>query len=519
MGKTVRIPLVGVPHSRLFSDATAEPAISALDQRFINIIFKAELNPVTGQRRIRACKRPGLDTGTTVSNVSGSVLGACSAVDTFGSVYGFSVWASSTANNIRVQLGTSQSDNASTTSTAQRASRPALLNVDGTPQFYFHVHSASSGIQAFVATAADPPVISAQTDGDLPETTLIGGFAALDGYLFIATIDGAIYNSDLNNDTSWTSTSFIESSIQQFGRGVFSYKDKIGLFTTETIEFYENVGNATGSPLQRVDQLTQRGYGIAGNTDSAIETSRWYLSALDTVFWINSSRAGQGGVFMLDGFRPKKISTPDVDFWIGQVSISSLRIAGTFQMWGMNYLAIHCVDSSTDYLQVYCFELGTWATWESPLLANNDAIFIVNDEQATGETLALAYIANKYHYFDTSTILFSGISYTDEGSAYTATIRTRNLDFDTRKKKRINRLTLIGNDPQETSTCTLSASSDDFANFTAFTARSMNLTDFDGAPTTTRLGAHRKLAFRITNSTNAAMELEAIELDMDELSV
>ena len=525
MAKTVRIPLVGVPHSRLFALTGVPPGNSPLDQRFINTVFKIEANPLTGLKRIRVCKRPGLVGGESLSNVTGTgsdtggALAVCTTPVTqngAADAYAFSVWLSSTADNIRVQLGDQQSNNAAITGPAA-SSRPVLLNVDGTPTFYFHIvatNSANSG--AFMATTAAPPVISAQTDGDLPETILVGSFAALDGFLFIATSEGSIYNFDLNSDTAVTSTSFLDNQFQQYGRGVANYKDKIMMFNEDSIEFYENVGNPTGSPLQRVDHLSQKGYGLpfAANT---MDTSQYYLSALDTVFWINNSRAGQVGVFMLDGFRPKKISSPDVDFDLAVGSETSANISGVFSLWGMTYLAFYPAMTTSSYLWVYCMELGVWTTWESPLItaSANVAGVVTNPSIGFGGVVATFFIGTSYRNLDVTNITFSSISYTDNSSAYTATVQTRNLDFGSRKRKRFDRLTLIGNDPKETSNCSVSWSSDDYANFS--TARTMDLTDNDGAPTTTRLGAHRKLAFRITNATDAAMELEAIELDMEEL--
>ena len=91
---------------------------------------------------------------------------------------------------------------------------------------------------------------------------------------------------------------------------------------------------------------------------------------------------------------------------------------------------------------------------------------------------------------------------------------TRGLDFDTYKRKRLNRLTLVGADSRETSTCGVSWSDDDGQTWS--TARNVDLND--ARPTLTRLGTFRKRQFRITNSSDAPMELEAMELDVEELA-
>lgn len=519
---TVRIPLIGAPHHRSYGDSNVKPSSSAIDQKFVNVIFREERNPVSGATRFKVIKRPGIENGTSVSNVEASTnpIGVCRSTSTNGAnAYAFSVWKSSTANNIRLQLDNSQSGNIAITG-PRTSSRPVLLNVDGTPKFYFHIVTANSANKAgYLATQATPPVQTAITDADFPDATIVGSFAAIDGYLFIATSDGSIWNSDLNSDTAWTSTSFIDNNSQQYARGVFNYKDKIGLFSEDSIEFFENVGAPTGSPLQRIDHLTQKSYGLPFRSATVYDTSHWYLTAFDTVFWINNASAGTTGVFMLDGFSPVKISSAEIEHDLSKISMDLMRIVGAFELYGSKYLAIAPGNVGVvDALWVYSFSTRTWVTWEStPLFDTGGPAAILNNGPDTNPLQPMIFVGTKYYTFDTESLLFSDISYTDDSTAYTATIQTRNLDLGTRKKKRFNRLTLIGSDPREDSNCSVSWSSDDYQ--TNSTARTLNLNSNDGMPSTTRLGSHRRLSFKITNSSDAAMELEAIELDIDELAV
>ena len=50
------------------------------------------------------------------------------------------------------------------------------------------------------------------------------------------------------------------------------------------------------------------------------------------------------------------------------------------------------------------------------------------------------------------------------------------------------------------------------------TARTLDLSENDGYPVTTRLGVGRQISVKIENASAASMELEALELEYDELA-
>ena len=514
----VRIPLVGAPHHRQFADSNTLPAISTLDQRFVNCIFVNDTNPALGSSRWRAIKRPGIGGAVALANTATGAYTVAQA-DTQVNGYGtIALIPSTTANSIRVARGDGTSATVDATGHVATSRLTKYYDSSSNELYAFHVVTAvAANRKAFSMTAGGTE--TEITDADYPEANAIGNFVFMDGYLFIATDTGRIYNSDLNSATAWTSTSFVTSQKQDQGRGAFSYRDKVGLFGADYIEFYENVGAST-SPLQQLDHLRRSGYGLwmpVGSSNVSMDTGHFYLESVDTVFWINSVDTASGaGVFMLDGFAPKKISNPSVDYDLGRHFPGNISIRGLFSLLGQRYLVIATGDQATDYIWVYCLDNGTWTTWESALFAGAAFGGIVKNRTNADDEQddIFVYSGTSFYAFDTTSLLSTDISYTDNAVAYTATIQTRNLDLGTYKRKRLNRLTLIGADSREASTCGISWSDDDGQTWS--TARNVDLND--SRPTLTRLGMFRERQFRITNSSDAPMELEAMELEYDELA-
>lgn len=77
----------------------------------------------------------------------------------------------------------------------------------------------------------------------------------LDGYLFLAKPDtGDIYNSDLNNEESWTAGAFISSELYADDVKALAKVDNFLLaIGSQGCEYFYDAANATGSPLRRVD--------------------------------------------------------------------------------------------------------------------------------------------------------------------------------------------------------------------------------------------------------------------------
>ena len=62
--KTARIPLVGNIYHRI--DGTASYITDTVDQRFVNLLFRKEIQPGNNKPKFSVVKRPGMGSATTV---------------------------------------------------------------------------------------------------------------------------------------------------------------------------------------------------------------------------------------------------------------------------------------------------------------------------------------------------------------------------------------------------------------------------------------------------------------------
>jgi len=93
--------------------------------------------------------------------------------------------------------------------------------------------------------------VTAVVDADYPAIT-VPGTAAVDGYVFVMDPLGVIYNSDLEDPTSWNALNFITAEIESdYGVALTKHLNYVLALGTRSYELFDNAANATGSPLGR----------------------------------------------------------------------------------------------------------------------------------------------------------------------------------------------------------------------------------------------------------------------------
>lgn len=143
-------------------------------------------------------------------------------------------------------------------------------------------------------------------DGDLPQALTVD---FLDGYFLWTIRDGRFFVSGIN-DVTVDALDFGKAESQPGGllRGM-GYGEQLVLFGPNVIEFWQNTGNATGSPFSRASTFP---LGLA-STFAAAGNEAGFSSIVFV--------ASDNGVYRLDGgYSPTKISSPDLDRLIAAVS-------------------------------------------------------------------------------------------------------------------------------------------------------------------------------------------------------
>lgn len=139
--------------------------------------------------------------------------------------------------------------------------------------------------------------------GNFPTTTS-SSVRTLNGYIFVC-VGGDIYNSDLDLPDSWNTSDFISTEIYPDNVvALAKFKNYLVAFGTNTIEFFYDAANVSGSPLTRQE-------GVLHNIGCIGQGALTELE--DRVFWIAQSGSTYYSIWELDKFEVKKVSTAEFD--------------------------------------------------------------------------------------------------------------------------------------------------------------------------------------------------------------
>jgi hypothetical protein len=345
-------------------------------------------------------------------------------------------------------------------------------------------------------TYQDGGSMSNINDADFPgnaSRTLAGTFAHMDGYPFIMDTTGRVYNGDLNSASAWTANSYITAnSVPDVGMGVVRNRNLLIGFCKGHYDVFRNAGNAAGSPLSRVEELS-RNIGCIGN--DAVTVVR------DTVYWIGTTKGANLALYSFDNGAVQKLSTSEQEaaFAIAGVSAISITKVG---FYGRHFIIV-CASSSTF---AYCVEENNWHEWNGvQLWFKSDGVAssssVLNYSISRNSTSGKVYVLNP-----------ASVVYQDDGVSYTALVQTPIWDNGTKRRKFVADVTVIGDQEEASATLYVSYSDDDYQTFSM--PRSVDMSA--ERPFVSRLGSPRKRAYRLSDSANAAMRLEAIETNFTE---
>lgn len=486
--KRDRIALVGAQTNRQSTTTT-------VDQLFINCFPVQVKNPITGQlTQVYISKRPGFEKiGTFRASSSpeyGGMVWTGRTLSTNKLIFSVATTGNVVAfyDNNGAQVGgdiaTSNHCNfMNETKIGGTSNLTAMITDSGTGNIEYWFYPEGGAWTQIV-------------DADFPANLANGPHVHMDGYMFVMTQSGRIYNSDLNSLSSWTSTSFIEAqSMPDAGAGLGRYKDCVVAFGRNSIEFFKNVGNALGSPLQRVPELMIKTGALESTFSVSIPPQ--IIQVGDTIYWVGVDEDSQTkGIYRLKDFKPEKISTPAIDLKL----TTGDGFAGVGTLLGQTH--VFMVGG-----KVYNIENDFWWTFSS-------ADATVTLKKVLGNSFSASVgTGSDLETFKPGTS--EGLNYFQDNTIdLTMTVQTRSLDQNSMKRKFCSAVTVIGERRPTGASCivNVSYSDDDFANFS--TARPIDLT---GANVRLcALGAYRRRAWKLTNAVDTPCRMEAIEIEYSE---
>lgn len=359
------------------------------------------------------------------------------------------------------------------------------------PYLFLHNSSAgwtfngSTGTLTAIADLDFPP-------NQTPSLPLAHGAVYLDDMVFVMTTKGRIYNSAVEDPTTWGALDYIsKTSEPDGGVAIVKHLNFIVAFGAWSGEFFYNAGNATGSPLDRSSSY-KMDIGCASGT-SLIEFAQ-------TAAWIGQSREAGRGVYILEGVSPVKISTPAIERYLNASNLTTvdalaLTIAGhTFYSITLNDLSITlvCDINEKRWYQWSTDSAGTDVMWKYSSITSFEGVSYLQD-RTTGQ---LSTLSTSVYQDETANINYRIVSY--------------KIDAKSHNRKFWQHLEIIGD--KTSATLQVRHSDDDYTTWTTYRNVDLSLE----RPILRQLGSARRRVYDFFSTSNVAIRLQAAEILLKE---
>lgn len=496
------LPLA-ISYNQRGQDAYTQAVTNSKDQRKINVVYELVENSITGKKTLYVSRRPGLITGTVISGAT-SDYPYLTIPDPSGVA---TSWVAAVVDNagtdvvVRNNLGTS-----STIVTGVVSEWPQYFDrtvISGTQYGVLQTNNAASANnRAWYSSAVGSwTQISDSTYTGL-STSAVGKLEHLDGFALQMTSDNKIYNSDINSLSAWGDASYITKSIEQdVGRGLARLGNLILAFGAETVEGFVNAGQASGSPLRRVPEISERIglQAVFGDVDvdppiSPNGSRHYYATIGKRIFFVGRRNRSAQGVFTFNGTTFEKVSTPIIDRML--INAGDFRHVCQVTVYGQDAVAISlsAYSATTQRWLMFFPHWNEWFEWTSTYAqCVNDGYNFIGIG-GTGSCDELMRFSTAENYVDGNV----GVSTV----AIPVTLQFILPDEDG-SRHLMRWCGVVGDTQSSASNLAVEFSDDDFTTFS--TARNIDLTA--SRKKITRCGSYLKRAVRLTNSDNHALRL------------
>ena len=383
------------------------------------------------------------------------------------------------------------------------------------------VDPGTSTGKPFYLISSPYTTLSQQTDTDIPDS-VVAGVAQLDKYIFVLDAEGLIYNCDNGDPTSWSATNFIGADRTQgdFALRIERHKDNLAVWKDNSIEFFYNAGNPTGSPLKRRQDVF---YEVGGYRSTAIgDYSQTVIK--DAIFFVGvDAKSKLPGVYVLENFNLRKISDHFLDSILRKWQPNRYIIGSTLEYFGRSFYVLTATNVSAvaEESLVIDTDTGYVAQWDTNLTGIGEnilsvmpgAIYGVSTNQDIG--LATNYMLGNGDIIGIGNNWFgSDVATTDALVDIDIEIRTDVNDFGTVRRKFCRSLGLLGHDYKTGSYQQMSIShSDD--NQTNFSTPRFIQIDPGGFKKITACGSFYGRSWKTSGSLNSRVWLRGLEANIE----
>lgn len=347
------------------------------------------------------------------------------------------------------------------------------------------------------------PVFTPCVDPDRPAT--FNNYPVfLDGYLFLSQTNGNIMNSDLNAPLAWTASNVITAeSYPDNLTGLARVGNYILALGKQSLEWFYDAANPTGTPLARVDGATQQIGFIQG-----------LVAGENAVYFVGRAAKGVTSVYRVQGLKAEELGEPTVRRWLNTTSITADSRGHLVTLNGHRfYIAILARNNAP--IQTYLFDLET-NIWSSMTLGSAtvgtfffSSTQVLNRDITNNFAQSMTYLSS----FNAQTVIaFRSELYQDSNVDFTVQFTTSPYDFGTMRTKFGARMLLATDQTPTSSFMNVSWSDDD--QLTWSTPRPVDTAN--SYKQLYALGSFRSRSHRVTYTANFPMRWQSIELDYEQ---
>jgi len=341
---------------------------------------------------------------------------------------------------------------------------------------------------------------SGAVDDEQMPTNMVPGIVVLDQYAFIMDSDGFIYNSVVGDVTDWPGNNINAEIRSDSGKAIARYLNYLVAFGEDTLEFFYDAANASGSPLNRFEGMANLVGCPAGNTVVNIDQ--------DLVFVAKSPEGGRFVGSLSNGFNTVRISSNSLDEILDKEGSGiSNAYAYHLRLAGKN-LYVLTLPTTAGRTFVADLQEKKWYEWTSDV-SDTEGFFQGMDATELNGDLILLDDSNGLTYnLDPETYQ----DQTGSNETIKVEIRTPKWDGGTLMNKFMSRLQALGDLNSSTGTINIAYSDDDYQTWS--TNRTQDLDNHQSW--LTRLGMFKRRAFRIQHQQNLPMRLSGLEANIEQ---
>jgi len=304
-----------------------------------------------------------------------------------------------------------------------------------------------------------------------------------------AVIWGSVPNS-VSVTGDWDPLDFITAQIEP-DSGVYLSKQLVYVVAMKewTTEFFSDVGNPSGSPLQ---------FYPAGKLNYGCASADSVQSIGEVLFWISTNRSASNQIIMMDKTQPRIISDAAIDRLLNQIDLS---IVYSWQIKCNGHSFYVLTIKNANLTLAYDLSQDRWTQWTD---TNGNYVPIVASCRDSAGNHILQHESN-------GTLYYAGPNYlTDDTLVMPVTFITPLFDAGSSRRKTLGMM-IHDTDQVTGAIMYLQVSDDDYQTWSQPRKIDMSLP----FPTLPNCGTFKRRAFKYTINNNLPFRLKGVELSFD----